>query len=279
MWRTVSEANLFRRPTKSKGLGQAELESTAVPTLLLLPFQIPDSHTKVQIQCHTGSHSWACRPGFIYPSSWANVKELRDILTSWNKVYLGFCCFRLSGTLLLILVIKIFLSSGDPLPFSSVEANTLPHRSGPLTLVHRSLCSFGHRAWFRESSYQLGQSEVLELLNEKAWILLPAMHSRKFGANSHSDQFCQGMEGACLGMKPAYKWVEETGRGGETGIPKYGTILIFSQSWDLTNSFLHLHLLGCLSLATLKILASLVMIFWWLTLWLVGHSDGHHGHW
>ena len=128
------------------------------------------------------------------------------MLRSRNKVYLGFCCFSLPRTLLLILVIKIFLSSGESL----VEANTLPHGMGPMTLVNRSLYSFGHSAWFRESSYPAGairglaRTFTLDELSEKTCILLlPAAHSHKFGANRHSDQFYHCKKGACLGMKLA----------------------------------------------------------------------------
>lgn len=132
-------------------------------------------------------------------------------------------------------MIKIFLSSGDPLPLGSAEANTLPHGSGPVTLANRCLYSFGHRVWFRESSYAdgairgLARSLTLEVLNEKACILfLPAVHSCTSGANSHSDQFCHGKERACLEMKLAQGWVGERSGGRETGIPKYWTNLIFS---------------------------------------------------
>lgn len=162
------------------------------------------------------------------------MKEQRKMLRSRKKVYLGFCCFRLPRTLLLILVIKIFLSSGGPIPLSSVDANALPQGTGPMTLVNRSLYSFGHSAWFRESSYPAGairglsRTFTLDLLSEKSCILLlPAVQSHRFGANYHGDQFCHCKEGACLGMKLARGRVEERGRG-ETRIPEYWSILIFS---------------------------------------------------
>lgn len=79
-----------------------------------------------------------------------------------------------------------------------------------MALANRSVYSFGHRAWFRESSYParatrgLARTFTLELLNEKACILLlPAVHTYTFGASSHSDQFCHGKERACLEMKLA----------------------------------------------------------------------------
>lgn len=88
------------RLTQRKGLGQGpfELKSTAA------------------LFCFSWSSQWgslmsvpACSQMWFYPSSWANLKDVR----SRNKVYLGSCSFSLPGILLfLILVTDSFFPLG-----------------------------------------------------------------------------------------------------------------------------------------------------------------------
>lgn len=158
----MSEVKGLRRPTQSKALGQSDWESTAVPTLFLLTFRVPDSHTEV----HWFNTTFVLTPGsqtWFYPSSQANLKELGEILSSRNQVYLGFCCFSLSGTLPLILVIK--KKSFFPLGtlFHSVQLKLILSHTGvglwpwpteayiPLVTGHGS----------GKAVTQLGQPEVL----------------------------------------------------------------------------------------------------------------------
>ena len=62
-----------------------------------------------------------------------------------------------------------------------------------------------------------------------AFAFLLCINRYKFGADSHSDQFCHYKEEACLGTKPAQRRAEgrDAGRERETGIPEYFTALTF----------------------------------------------------
>lgn len=63
---------------------------------------------------------------------------------------------------------------------------------------------------------------------QACFLVLPAMHSHTFGAESHRDHFCHYKEGSSLGVNLAQRRAEGRGSEKETRILEYCTTLIFS---------------------------------------------------
>lgn len=161
------------------------------------------------------------------------------------------------------------------------------HMRWACDLGQLGLYSSGHGDWFRERLlHKLGRSEILpELLLRSYWVkslafaFLLCINSYKFGADSHRPLL--PLRGGSLFGNEASTKASRGERCGERERDGDSWILHrldFLKWCDFIPSCANLHGLGCLSPGTLRILANLVRIFWWPTLWLVDSFDGHHGH-